>query len=230
MNQKGAHMFATKIVHCAAARQQQNALLTLRTAFTSLAGLLCLSIAAFASPGADICLESASQSAARHGVPAAVMQAVTTAESGKQQGETVLPWPWTIEAGGTRRWFSDRESAQSYLDQLRASGHDDFFVGCFQLSHLSHVMAFASAGDMIDPARNADFAARFLLELHQRTGSWNEAAQLFRIANPVARTEQPVAELKKPTAVPAASPTPVRAVSAGLGSLVPVVSPWQKVD
>ncbi|MDV7141084.1 hypothetical protein R3X27_00170 [Tropicimonas sp. TH_r6] len=183
-----------------------------------------------ASSGADICLEAASRSATQHGIPEAVMQAVATAESGKLQGETVRPWPWTVEADGKRRWFSDRDSAQSYLGQLRRSGRDDFFVGCFQLSHLSHAAAFASSDEMIDPARNADFAARFLLELHDRAGSWEAASRLFRIANPVAPPELAVSEPRAPAEGSVAPRMAARSASAGLGSLVPVASPWRKVD
>ncbi|MBV9252180.1 MAG: lytic transglycosylase domain-containing protein, partial [Acetobacteraceae bacterium] len=47
-----------------------------------------------------------------------------------------------------------------------------------------HANAFATLDQAFDPASNTDYAARFLVELFKRSGSWPQAAALYHSATP----------------------------------------------
>jgi hypothetical protein len=57
-------------------------------------------------------------------------------------------------------------------------------VGCFQINLLQHPAAFASLEEAFDPSANAAYAARFLLSLRDRTGSWENAIAAYHSATP----------------------------------------------
>ena len=48
-----------------------------------------------------------------------------------------------------------------------------------QINHYYHVAKFSSVREMFDPAKNVDYAARFLKELKQREGSWTMAVARY---------------------------------------------------
>ncbi len=57
-------------------------------------------------------------------------------------------------------------------------------VGCMQISLTTHPDAFASMDQAFDPFLNADYGARFLLQLFQKTGSWPKAVEFYHSATP----------------------------------------------
>jgi soluble lytic murein transglycosylase-like protein len=52
-------------------------------------------------------------------------------------------------------------------------------VGCMQINHHYHARHFASVEEMLDPARNVEYGARFLKELYAREGSWTMAVARY---------------------------------------------------
>jgi len=52
-------------------------------------------------------------------------------------------------------------------------------LGCFQINLRWHGRAFDTLDQMLDPARNARYAARFLAALHDETGDWTAAAAAY---------------------------------------------------
>jgi len=81
-----------------------------------------------------------------------------------------MPWPWTINADGRGHWLATRAAAIGLARDRIAEGSTRFDVGCFQLNVKWHGRAFDSLDDMIDPARNARYAARFLASLKAELG------------------------------------------------------------
>jgi soluble lytic murein transglycosylase-like protein len=133
---------------------------------------------------AALCLAAADAAGDRHGVPRAVMRALTRTETGRSRDGALQPWPWTVNMEGEGRWFDSRAEALDYVRQSRARGARSFDVGCFQVNHLWHGEHFASVEAMFDPAANADYAARFLAGLHAETGSWPAAAGYYHSRTP----------------------------------------------
>ena len=63
--------------------------------------------------------------------------------------------------------------------QALAAGRTSFDVGCFQINYRWHGARFASLEEMLEPAANARYAARFLSDLHEETGTWTAAAGAY---------------------------------------------------
>lgn len=150
--------------------------------------LVCLLVLAAvrveASPVAALCDQAAEQAARAHGVPVPVMQAVTRTETGRNRDGKVVPWPWTVNMEGRGHWFETAEEARAFIAENRRRGAKSFDVGCFQINHKWHGDAFASVQQMFDPAANADYAARFLVELFEEFQSWEKAAGAYHSRTP----------------------------------------------
>jgi soluble lytic murein transglycosylase-like protein len=153
------------------------------------ARVLCLWLAlahsaAAQSPGLD-CEQAGAAAEAAVGLPPGLLLAIGKVESGRYDPllERRTPWPWTIDLAGTPLYFAKQTEAVTAAQAMRDRGLSQD-VGCFQISLLYHPNAFASLAEAFDPVANARYAARFLTELHARTGSWPEAVALYHSATP----------------------------------------------
>lgn len=180
----------------------------------ALALLLALAAAgAEASPGpAELCRRAGEAAALRHGVPPALMQAIALVETGRTRGGVRAPWPWTLNIAGKGHWLDSRAAARARAEAALAAGERSVDLGCFQINYRWHGMAFASLDAMLDPARSADYAARFLAGLAAETGDWTVAAGRYHSRTPVhyrrygALIEAALADLG--AAPPSAAPAP----------------------
>lgn len=129
---------------------------------------------------ADLCREAAADAAAASGVPFDVLLSVSLVETGRDN----LPWPWTVNIGGESHWSDTQEEAAALVEAALQSGLTNVDLGCFQLNLHWHSRAFTSVEDMLDPARNAAYAADFLAEKFRATGDWSEAAAAYHSATP----------------------------------------------
>ena len=134
---------------------------------------------------AQDCARLAAEAGAEAGLPDGLLPAISLVEAGRGTGNGgIAPWPWTLNQGGKGMYFDTREEALAYLKQAVAEGVTNIDVGCMQLNWKWHSAGFASPEDMIDPARNTRYAARFMVELHNRLGSWETAASAYHSTNP----------------------------------------------
>jgi hypothetical protein len=141
--------------------------------------------AAPAAPGApDLCLAAADAAAARHGIPAQMMRAITLVETRRTVDGVTGPWPWTLNIGRTGYWHRTRTEALAHAEREMARGERSIDLGCFQLNHRWHGGNFSGPDEMLDPWLAADYAARFLGELHAETGDWMRAAGLYHSRTP----------------------------------------------
>lgn len=200
-----------------------------------LAGLCALlaAPAAQADPAA-LCDQAAARAAAQTGVPVAVLRAVALTETGRRMGAAMRPWPWTVNHAGDGRWFATPAEALAFAGSVLESGSRNVDLGCFQINHRWHAGAFPSLDAMIDPEANAQYAARFLLDLHRESGDWSVAAGAFHSRTAVFATryrdrfEAHLATLgpqEAPAPGPRANAYPLLRAGAGggIGSLVPRV-------
>jgi soluble lytic murein transglycosylase-like protein len=65
-----------------------------------------------------------------------------------------------------------------------ARGQRSVDIGCLQVNLHYHPEAFPGLAEGFDPATNARYAVRFLLELRGRTGNWAEAIAQYHSADP----------------------------------------------
>lgn len=149
--------------------------------------LICLILtyasAAAAAP-ADLCRDAAFAAADHYGIPRDVLLAITLTETGRTVDGVMQPWPWAINHAGDGAWHTTEAQALAAIEGLTAQGLRNFDVGCFQLNHRWHAGAFTSATDMINPARNAAYAARYLLEKYDQTQDWGLAAAAYHSGTP----------------------------------------------
>ncbi|HEX2942818.1 MAG TPA: transglycosylase SLT domain-containing protein [Rhodopila sp.] len=155
------------------------------------AGLLSAALSfAGASPAragaGESCRDQAAIAERSAGIPAGLLLAIGKRESGRFDPQVggVLPWPWAVNRAGEGRLLASREAAIAYVAAAQQSGTLSIDVGCFQINLKSHPLAFASLDEAFDPAANAAYAARFLAELHDRTGSWEAAVASYHSATP----------------------------------------------
>lgn len=138
---------------------------------------------ATANPAA-LCEQAAMHAVRQTGVPLNVLRAIALTESGRRRDGRMQPWPWTLNADGQGLWLHDRAEAEARFHALRASGARSIDVGCFQINHRWHGARFASLDAMLDPQQNADYAARLLVRLRARHGTWRAAVGAYHSATP----------------------------------------------
>ncbi len=143
-------------------------------------------VPAAAVDAAQVCNSAGEAAERQHGVPDGLLRAIGRIESGRLDRRTgmVAPWPWATNAEGKGRLFDDRDAALVATRTLLNSGTASVDVGCYQVNLLHHRAAFATLEDGFDPGRNADYAARFLVTLKQKTGSWEQAVAHYHSASP----------------------------------------------
>ncbi|MBN2759186.1 MAG: transglycosylase SLT domain-containing protein [Rhodobacteraceae bacterium] len=134
---------------------------------------------ALAKTDAALCDQAASVAARKHGVPLDVLRTVALLETGHAQGGQMRPWPWALNAGGQSHWLPSKAEAVTKARAILATGRRNLDFGCFQLNYHWHGTHFASVEDMLDPAQNADYAARYLLGHYRRLGDWKAAVGAY---------------------------------------------------
>jgi F0F1-type ATP synthase membrane subunit c/vacuolar-type H+-ATPase subunit K len=118
-------------------------------------------------------------------LPAGLLMAVALTETGRRIGDTLTPWPWSINAAGEGAWLEHRSAAIERTRELQADGVESIDVGCMQVNLKWHDAAFDSLESAFDPRTNVAYAARHLTELRAQSRDWLEAAGRYHSADPV---------------------------------------------
>jgi hypothetical protein len=128
-----------------------------------------------------LCDAAVQTAEARHRLPSGLLFAISKVESGRfDPGEHRLePWPWTVQAEGRGLYFENKAQAVRWVEDAMARGITSIDTGCLQVNLFYHPHAFATLEDAFDPARNADYAARFLLQLYASAGDWRQAVGFY---------------------------------------------------
>lgn len=121
------------------------------------------------------CEREMARAAQKHGVPLGMLYAVGLTETGR--GDSLRPYALNIE--GRPVYDIDKSEALRQVEAARLSGVRLIDIGCMQINHHFHARNFASLEAMLDPAQNVDYAARFLIELRAREGSWTRAVARY---------------------------------------------------
>lgn len=131
--------------------------------------------AAVATAGENACEREMVRAAREHAVPLAVLYAVGLSETGR--GDSLRPYALNIE--GKAVYDIDKKQALRSFEEARRRGAKLIDVGCMQINHYFHARHFSSVEEMLDPARNVDYAARFLRQLKEREGNWTMAVARY---------------------------------------------------
>lgn len=142
---------------------------------------------AFAGRSADfaaVCDQAAEIASQKTGVPVSVLKAISLNETGRKSGGGFRPWAWTVNMEGKGYWFDTLDEARAFVFKEFKRGARSFDVGCFQINYKWHGQAFSSIDAMFDPLENGLYAARFLKDLYNETGSWSKAAGAYHSRTP----------------------------------------------
>jgi hypothetical protein len=133
------------------------------------------------------CDRAASRAEADWHLPAGLLAAIGTIESGRSGLGSRLPvaWPWSINAGGRSLYQPSKRAAIITVRALRAIGLQAIDVGCFQIDLFYHPEAFTTLDAAFDPDANAQVAARILTFSRLNGGSWEAAIALYHSASAI---------------------------------------------
>lgn len=149
-----------------------------------LSWLLLVPFPVLAFSHSQACDSAALRAASDYGIPPQIMLAITRVETGRQIGGELRPWPWAVNQDGKSHWFENSRDATDFAQTAAADGQTNLDLGCFQLNLRWHGEFFTSIDQMFDPDLNADHAARFLVENHERQGNWVDAVAAYHSTTP----------------------------------------------
>ncbi len=110
-----------------------------------------------------------------YGVPLGMLYAVGLTETGR--AGSLQPYALNVE--GKAVYGIGLDDALKRFDIAKREGAKLIDIGCMQINHYFHADRFASVREMLDPAKNVDYAARFLKELYAREGTWTLAVARY---------------------------------------------------
>ena len=122
-----------------------------------------------------VCEREMARAARTFDVPLAVLYAVGLTETGRRG--SLQPYALNIE--GRPVFARDLPDALARFGAARQGGARLIDVGCMQVNHHFHGDKFRSVADMFEPARNVDYAVRFLRSLRRREPSWTLAVARY---------------------------------------------------
>ena len=136
----------------------------------------------WAAQQSELCAVALQRAEQRYHLPPALLMTIAKVESGRPISSLtdIRPWPWTIDADGTGLFLDSKPAAIAWM-RAQAPRHSFVDVGCMQVDLHYHRGAFTSLDDAFDPAANADYAARLLVDLYhgEAGGSWDVAVGLY---------------------------------------------------
>ncbi|WP_432254431.1 lytic transglycosylase domain-containing protein [Limimaricola sp. AA108-03] len=134
-----------------------------------------------------VCVAEILRAQLRHRIPGNLLLAIGIQEAGVTRGGQLTIWPWAVNAAGEGRLFDNREAALGWISARRAAGVESIDVGCMQINLRWHPKAFDGVAEGFDPARNVEYAARFLRGLYEEFGDWTAAAGAYHSRTPEAQ-------------------------------------------
>lgn len=119
-------------------------------------------------------------------IPPHLLAAIGRVESGRRDPVTGdwHPWPWTVNAEGQGSFYDTKAEAVAAVRAMQSRGVQSIDVGCAQINLMHHPNAFPNLDMAFEPQVNANYAAKFLSELHSQTGDWAKAAAMYHSATP----------------------------------------------
>ncbi len=113
-------------------------------------------------------------------LPENILTSISMVESGRLLDDgSMFAWPWSLNHAGKSVFFDTKDQALKYLRKNITSEFRNIDVGCMQVNVKWHYAQFSSFEEMIDPITNIEYAARFLLALKSKHGTWEQAIKHY---------------------------------------------------
>lgn len=111
----------------------------------------------------------------RTGVPVGILYAVALTESGVRGSLH----PFALNIDGSSRYPVSANHAIRQFEDARKHGARFIDVGCMQINYQFHRDKFKSIEEMLRPAENVAYGAKFLKTLKRREGTWARAVARY---------------------------------------------------
>lgn len=125
-----------------------------------------------------MCLDHIQRIERQEGIPRNLLLAMARVESGRwdKDSQDYRAWPWTVNVAGKAHYLRSRTDAVDLVTRYIKEGVTNIDVGCMQLNVNHHLPKFSSVTEMLDPAKNVRYAAKFLRHLKvTEKKPWSEA-------------------------------------------------------
>ena len=107
----------------------------------------------------------------RNNIPSGLLLAIATVESGSK--------PYALNIQGKSVIARNKMEATSLIYEALAEGITNIDVGVMQLNVRWHRENFGSIEEMLEPKKNIEYAASFLLTLYKKYGDWHRAVRFY---------------------------------------------------
>ncbi|WPX99239.1 Lytic transglycosylase domain-containing protein [Candidatus Megaera polyxenophila] len=106
-----------------------------------------------------------------HKIPSGLLLAIATVESGSK--------PYALNIQGKSVIGRNKREAVDLIHEALANGITNIDVGVMQLNVRWHRENFGSIEEMLEPKKNIEYAASFLLTLYKKYGDWHRAVRFY---------------------------------------------------
>jgi hypothetical protein len=104
-------------------------------------------------------------------IPSGLLLAIATVESGSE--------PYALNIQGKSVIGRNKTEAVNLIHEALAKGITNIDVGVMQLNVKWHRENFKSIEEMLEPKKNIEYAASFLLTLYKKYGDWHKAVRFY---------------------------------------------------
>jgi hypothetical protein len=92
--------------------------------------------------------------------------------------------PWVVNDRGKTKIFTNKRKMDTFIEQMKKRGIRNVSVGCMQLHLGSHLNKFRNVSDFTEPENNIKYAAKMLVSLYRKHGSWKTAVARYHTGSP----------------------------------------------
>ena len=107
----------------------------------------------------------------QHNIPSGLLLAIAKVESNVEA--------YALNIQGKPVIKNNKPQAASLVYEALEEGITNIDVGVMQLNVKWHKENFSSIKEMLDPKKNIEYAASFLLKLHKKDGDWHKAVRFY---------------------------------------------------
>ena len=107
----------------------------------------------------------------QNNIPSGLLLAVATVESGSE--------PYALNIQGKSVIGRNKTEVANLIHEALAKGITNIDVGVMQLNIRWHQENFGSIEEMLEPKKNIEYAASFLLTLYKKYGDWHKAVRFY---------------------------------------------------
>lgn len=133
----------------------------------------------------NICSSSMDLIEKKYMIPHKLLVAISLTETGRTVDGSYVSWPWSLNVSGQSFVFENKESTERFLKEKIENEVNNIDIGCMQINYRYHKKSFEDLNSFLDPDKNVEWAAKFLVSLHKKYKSWNTAISRYHSSNPI---------------------------------------------